>query len=130
MASIFSRIVNGELPCHKIAENNDCLAFLDIRPLTLGHTLVIPKQEIDYIFDVPDDLLQKLVVFAKPIAKAIEKTIDCERVGFSVVGLEVQHAHIHLIPIREVADMSFTRKPLQLSAEQLAATAAEIQANL
>ena len=130
MPSVFTRIVNGELPCHKILENEQYLSFLDIRPLTKGHTLVIPKLEVDYLFDLEDDLLGGLLTFAKPIAKAIEKTIPCNRIGVSVVGLEVPHAHVHLIPINNVSDMSFSRTPLQLDQSELATIAAAIQANL
>ena len=130
MPSIFTRIVQGEIPCHKIAEDESYLAFLDIRPLAKGHTLVIPKLEVDYVFDLDDQTLGGLMVFAKPIAKAIEKTVECERIGVSVVGLEVPHAHVHLIPIQTVSDMSFARQPLQLSQDQLAELAGAIRKNL
>ena len=130
MPSIFSRIVNGELPCHKILEDDNYLSFLDIRPLTKGHTLVITKLEVDYVFDLEDHLLSGLLTFAKPIAKAIEKTIPCNRIGVSVVGLEVPHAHVHLIPINQVSDMSFSRTPLQMDQSELASLAAAIQKNL
>ena len=101
MASIFTKIVNGEIPCYKIAEDDNYLAFLDISPVSKGHTLVIPKKEVDYIFDIEDDLLAGLHVFAKKVARAIDKSVECERVGVAVVGLEVPHAHVHLIPDRK-----------------------------
>ncbi len=129
MASIFSRIVNGEIPCHKVAESNKYLAFLDINPLVKGHTLVIPKEEVDYIFDLNDDLLGGLMVFSKKVAKAIEKTFPCERVGVSVIGLEVPHAHVHLIPLQGMGDMNFSNPKLDLSQEELAEIAIQVQKN-
>ncbi|MEM9981170.1 MAG: HIT family protein [Bacteroidota bacterium] len=129
MASIFTRIVAGEIPCHHIAENERFLAFLDISPVAKGHTLVIPKQEIDYIFDLADDLLSDMMIFAKKVAKGIEKVIECERIGVAVVGLEVPHAHIHLIPINQISDMNFASK-LSLSQEALAAIAEQIRDQL
>ncbi len=129
MASIFTKIVNGEIPSHKIAETEDYLAFLDIQPLTEGHTLVIPKKEIDYIFDIDDDLLAGLMTFAKGVAKAVEATVSCERIGVAVVGLEVPHAHVHLIPINSIEDMSFSRPKLSPSQEELAGTAEAIRKN-
>jgi len=126
MASLFSKIVKGEIPCYKIAESDKYFAFLDINPLAKGHTLVIPKQEIDYIFDLDDDLLAGLIVFAKKVATAIEKTINCERIGIAVVGLEVSHAHVHLIPINDIGDISFSRPKLKLSEEELTDIAAQI----
>lgn len=108
MASIFSKIINGDIPCHKIAESEQYLAFLDITPIAKGHTLVVPKQEVDYIFDLEDDVLSGMMLFAKEVAKGLEKAIECKRVGVAIVGLEVPHAHIHLIPINEVKDISFT----------------------
>ncbi len=117
MASIFSKIVTGEIPSYKIAENDKFYAFLDINPLAKGHTLVIPKEEIDYIFDLPDDLLGELHVFSKEVAKKIEKAIPCERIGIAVIGLEVPHAHIHLIPMNHVGDMNFANPKLQLDAD-------------
>ena len=110
MASIFTRIVNGELSAHKILEDDKYLAFLDLRPVNPGHTLVIPKQEIDYIFDIDDELLKGLFVFAKKVARAIKKTIPCKKVGVMVAGIEVPHAHVHLIPIIEsLSELSFAR---------------------
>ena len=130
MASIFSKIVQGEIPCHKIAETSDYLAFLDVRPLVRGHVLVIPKQEVSYIFDLEDNVLSGLHVFAKKIAKAIEKAIPCKRVGVAVIGLEVPHAHVHLIPINTMNDMNFANPKLKLSQEQLAEVAGKIKVEL
>ena len=107
MASLFTKIINGEIPCHNICEDENYLAFLDIRPINPGHTLVIPKKEIDYLFDVDDDLLGGMMVFAKRVAHAIKKEVDCQRIGIMVAGLEVPHAHIHLIPIFEIPDLNF-----------------------
>jgi histidine triad (HIT) family protein len=115
MASIFSKIISGEVPCYKIAENNDFLAFLDINPLALGHTLVVPKLEIDYIFDLEDDLLERMIIFSKEVAVKLKKNLDCKRIGVSVIGLEVPHAHIHLIPINSISDMNFSRPKLVIS---------------
>ncbi len=130
MSSIFSKIVNGDIPCHRILESDDYLAFLDINPLAEGHTLVIPKKEIDYIFDIDDGLLQGMLPFAKKAARAIEAAVPCERIGVAVVGLEVPHAHIHLIPINGIGDINFARPKLKFSQEQLAATAERIRKNL
>jgi histidine triad (HIT) family protein len=128
MASIFTRIVNGEIPCYKIAETDEYLAFLDVRPQHLGHTLVITKQEIDYIFNVEDDQLAGLMIFAKRVAKAVEKTVSCKRIGIAVVGLEVPHTHIHLMPINNVSDLGFGRN-LTFSAEEMNDLAQKITAN-
>ena len=130
MASIFIKIVNGEIPSYKIAETENCFAFLDINPLAKGHTLVIPKQETDNLFDLDDVLYSELCLLAKKIAKAIEKTIPCAKVGVAVMGLEVRHAHIHLIPINGIHDIDFSRPKLKLSAEELTRIAADIAANL
>lgn len=127
MASIFSRIVQGEIPAHRVAETDRYLAFLDIRPLSKGHTLVIPKKEIDYLFDMDDDLLEGILPFAKRVARAIEKVVDCKRIGLAVVGLEVPHAHIHLIPIHHVGDINFAKPPLTLSDEEMSRLAAAIR---
>lgn len=129
MATIFSKIVNGEIPSHKIAENEDYLAFLDIRPLKRGHALVIPKKEVDYIFDVEDDLLGGMMIFAKGVAKAIQATVPCKRIGVAVIGLEVPHAHIHLVPIEAVSDIHFGHGNLNPTQEELAALAAAIREN-
>lgn len=126
MPTLFSKIIRGEIPCHRIAENERCFAFLDIRPVRAGHTLVIPKTPVDYIFDLDDDLLAELSVFAKQVAAGIRQAIPCKRVGVAVVGLEVPHAHIHLIPIDSLADMNFANaQPADETA--LAATAAAIR---
>ena len=127
MASVFTKIVLGEIPCYKIAENEDYLAFLDINPLAKGHTLVIPKQETDYLFDLDDELLAGLNVFAKKVALAIDKASDCKRVGVAVLGLEVAHAHIHLIPINGLYDIEFSRPKLKLSPEEFEEIAARIR---
>ena len=129
MSSLFTKILQGEIPCHKIAEDEGCFAFLDIRPLNPGHTLVIPKQEIDYFFELDDDLLSAMTLFAKRIALAIEKSVPCERVGVMVAGLEVPHAHMHLVPIRAVADLDFSRAK-NASQEELAAIAEKIRSYL
>ena len=130
MASIFSKIIAGEIPAHKVAENDEFLAFLDINPMAVGHTLVIPKQEIPYIFDVDDALLGRMMVFAKRVAKAVEKAVPCARIGVGVVGLEVPHCHIHLIPLQHsVGEMNFGGPKLSPSQEELAATAEKIRSN-
>jgi histidine triad (HIT) family protein len=116
--TIFSKIIAGEIPCYKIAENEKFFAFLDIFPMSEGHTLVVPKKEIDKFFDVPDEYLNELLLFAKPIAKAIEAAFECNRVGISVIGLEVPHAHMHLVPINSADDLNFTRPKLKLTDEQ------------
>ncbi|WP_439505372.1 HIT family protein [Sediminibacterium sp.] len=117
--TIFSKIIAGEIPCYKIAENEQFFAFLDIFPLVKGHVLVIPKVEVDHFFDLPEDYLAQMLLFAKPIAKAIEKAFPCNRCGISVVGLEVPHAHMHLVPINSADDLNFTRGKLSLSQEEL-----------
>lgn len=119
MSTIFSRIISGEISCFKIAENDEFLAFLDINPLTKGHTLVIPKIEIDYLFDLDDELLARMIVFSKSVAKKIRNNIECKRVGMSVIGLEVAHAHIHLIPINSLSDMNFSKPKLVISENEL-----------
>ena len=118
MASIFSRIINGEIPCYKVAENDKFFAFLDINPLVKGHTLVIPKKEVDYIFDIEDNDLGEMMIFAKQIAKKIKDVIPCVKVGVAVIGLEVPHAHIHLVPMQKEGDLDFKRPKLQLSQEE------------
>ena len=130
MSGIFSRIVKGEIPSHKIAEDDNYYAFLDINPLAKGHTLVIPKKEIDYIFDLEDDLLAGMQVFSKRVAKAIEKVVPCKRIGIAVLGLEVPHAHIHLIPINRIDDINFARPKLQLTDEEMAEIAGKIRQQL
>jgi len=126
MASIFTRIVNGEIPCYKIAEDENYLAFLDINPLQEGHTLVIPKKEINYIFDVGNELHAGLWNFAKKVGKAIEKVVSCQRIGITVIGLEVPHAHIHLIPLRTMYDMDFRKPKLQFTPDEFASIAKKI----
>jgi histidine triad (HIT) family protein len=123
MPSIFTRIVNGEIPCYKVAENEKFLAFLDVSPLAKGHTLVISKKEMDYIFDIDDALLGELFIFSKKVGLAIEKVIPCKRIGITVIGLEVPHAHVHLIPINNVSDMNFARPKLSFKPEELKETA-------
>ncbi|HEX4887201.1 MAG TPA: HIT family protein [Luteibaculaceae bacterium] len=130
MASIFSRIVSGEIPCHKIDEDDEFLAFLDVMPLVQGHVLVIPKVEIDYIFDIDDHKLGRMMAFAKKIAAAQRKSIPCKRIGVSVIGLEVPHAHIHLVPMNDANDVNFTRAKLQVDADRLREMAALIRENL
>ena len=129
MSSIFTKIINGDIPCHKISENEEFFAFLDIRPISPGHTLVIPKIEIDRFFDLSDDILSKFLPFAKPIAEAIEKTIQCERVGLMVAGLEVPHAHLHLVPIRTIGDLSFANST-PANNDELARLATKIKSHL
>lgn len=119
MASIFSRIVHGEIPCYKIAEDNRFLAFLDVNPLVKGHTLVIPKKEVDYIFDIDDEEFIAFQLFAKKVAKKLKSHIECKRIGVAVIGLEVPHAHIHLIPMNTIDDMNFSREKLKLAPEEL-----------
>jgi histidine triad (HIT) family protein len=128
--TIFSKIIAGDIPAYKIAEDRRFFAFLDIFPLVEGHVLVVPKIEIDKFFDVPDDYLGRMLLFAKPIAKAIEKTFPCNRCGLAVVGLEVPHAHLHLVPINGINDLNFTRGKLKLTPEQLKAAQEKLLANL
>ncbi len=130
MTSIFSRIIQGEIPCYKVAETEDFLAFLDINPLAKGHTLVIPKKEVDYIFDIEDTLYQELFLFAKKIALAIDRVMPCARVGMAVVGLEVPHAHIHLVPIDTIEDLSFAKPRVRLTPEEFQSIAEKISAAL
>ena len=129
MASIFTKIVNGEIPCYKIAEDENYLAFLDVNPNAKGHTLCVPKQEIDKIFDIEDDLYLGLMQFSKKIAVALEKSVPCKRIGMTVIGLEVPHAHVHLIPLNEMDEMRFQNK-ISLTKEEFETLAREIQANL
>ena len=118
MATIFSRIIKGEIPCYRIAENDKFFAFLDINPLMKGHTLVVPKHETDYIFNIEDEELGQMMVFAKKVAQAIEKAIPCTRIGVAVIGLEVPHAHIHLVPIVKEGDLDFKKEHLKLTQEE------------
>ena len=117
--TIFSRIIAGEIPCYKVAEDDRFFAFLDINPMTKGHTLVVPKQETDYLFDLDDKMLADMMVFAKKVAASLQKHLDCVRVGVAVIGLEVPHAHIHLIPIKSESDMNFRNPKLKLSPEEM-----------
>ena len=126
--TIFTKIINGEIPCYKIAEDENYFAFLDIRPLNAGHTLVVPKKETDYIFDLEDEDLKGLIVFAKKIAIAIKKSINCERIGMTVIGLEVPHTHIHLSPINSVHDLDF-RNTKEISKERMLEIAEKIKSN-
>ncbi len=119
MSSIFTRIIHGEIPSYKIAENDRFYAFLDVFPLRPGHTLVVPKQETDKFFDLTDEELSDMLVFAKPIAKAIEQAFDCKRCGIAVIGLEVPHAHMHLVPINQADDLNFTREKMKLTPEEM-----------
>ena len=127
MASIFSRIIAGEIPCYKVAENEKFFAFLDIAPLAKGHTLVVPKREVDYFFDLEDDELAEMVVFAKQIAKKIKATTGCKKVATVVLGLEVAHAHIHLVPMNTEKDVDFSKEKLSLTPEEFAEIAASLQ---
>ena len=129
MASIFTRIIQGEIPCYKIAEDDNCFAFLDINPLAKGHTLVIPKREVDYLFDLDEDIYVSLNLFVKRLAHAIEKSVDCKRIGTAVIGLEVPHAHIHLVPINNINDLNFSNPKLKLTEEEFKAIASKIQSN-
>lgn len=126
MASIFTKIVNGDIPCYKIAENEHFLAFLDVSPLVKGHVLVIPKKETDYIFDIEDDELSAMMVFAKKVAKAQKTAIPCKRIGVAVIGLEVPHAHIHLVPLNTMNDINFTQPKISLPANEMKAIANQI----
>jgi histidine triad (HIT) family protein len=130
MASIFSRIVKGEIPCYKIAEDDRYLAFLDINPLRAGHTLVITKKEVDYIFDLDDDTLAGLTLFARRVAAGIEKVIDCKRISIAVVGLDVPHVHIHLVPMDTMDDLNFSRPKLKLTPEEFKDIAGRISSNV
>ena len=130
MSSIFSRIIVGDIPCHKVAENENCFAFMDIAPLAVGHVLVVPKEEVDRYFDLSDKQLSELNLFAKKIAFAIEQVVPCKRVGVAVIGLEVPHAHIHLVPLNSVSDINFEREKLDLSNEKLADVAELIRGAL
>ena len=130
MATIFSRIVKGEIPCYKIAENERFFAFMDINPVAVGHTLVIPKREDDYIFNLDDEELGAMMVFDKKVAKAIEKAVPCKRIGVAVIGLEVPHAHIHLIPITQEGDMDFKKEHVKMTEEEFREVQKRIVENL
>ncbi|MBN2745215.1 MAG: HIT family protein [Bacteroidales bacterium] len=130
MSSVFSKIVSGEIPCYKIAENENYLAFFDINPIAKGHTLVIPKHEIDYVFDMDDDLYSGLWVFAKKVALAIEKVVPCTKIGVAVIGLEVAHAHIHLVPINGIYDIDFSKDKLKLTSDEFLELATRVSAEV
>ena len=127
--SIFTKIIKGEIPCYKIAEDDRFIAFLDVFPIKKGHTLVVPKSQIDYLFDLDDSLLSDLMIFAKKVAQKMERAISCERVGIAVIGLEVPHAHIHLVPLDTVGDIDFSQPKLQLSAKEMTEIADSIRIN-
>lgn len=129
MASIFTKIIKGEIPCYFLAENDDCFSFLDIKPLAKGHALVIPKMEIDYFFDLPDEVLTQLMMFSKRMAHAIKQTVPCTKVGMSVIGLEVPHAHIHLVPLNAISELNFSNPRLQFSELEYKNLASVIQKN-
>ena len=130
MSSIFTRIINREIPGYIVAEDEQCIAFLDINPLVMGHTLVVPKKEVDYIYDLDDHTLTALNLFARRVAVAIEKSVSCKRIGVAVIGLEVPHTHIHLVPMNRTDDLNFTRDKLSPSKDELAAMAERIRKNL
>ena len=130
MASIFTRIMEGEIPCYRVAEDEKFFAFLDIRPLAAGHTLVVPRRETDYIFDITDQELGEMMIFAKRVALAIERAVPCKRIGVAVLGLEVPHAHIHLVPLNSEADISFSRERVELTPEEFRMLADKIAAEL
>jgi len=127
MASIFTRIIQGEIPCHKIAENEKFIAFLDITPVAKGHTLVVPKEEVDHFFDLNDNLLSEINLFAKEVATKLQRTVPCRRIGVAIIGLEVPHAHVHLIPLNTMSDINFSAERLKMSHEELATLATEIR---
>jgi histidine triad (HIT) family protein len=127
MATIFTKIIQGEIPCHKVAENDKFIAFLDITPVAKGHTLVVPKQEVDYFFDLNDNLLSEINLFAKEVATKLQRTVPCRRIGVAIIGLEVPHAHVHLVPLNTMADINFSAERLKMSSEELAALATEIR---
>lgn len=130
MASVFTRIINGEIPCYRIAEDDRFIAFLDVRPLTAGHTLVVPKVETDYLFDLDEETLADMIVFAKRVAVAMKKVVECKRIGVAVLGMEVPHAHIHLVPLNRETDLLFTNPRVTISDEENQRLATEIAANL
>lgn len=127
MATIFTKIINGDIPSYKVAESETCYAFLDIQPVTKGHVLVVPKIEVDYIFDLDDERLSDLMKFAKTVAKKMDRVFDCERIGVTVIGLEVPHTHIHLMPINGITDMDFSKEKLSLSEDEMEAIARSIR---
>lgn len=130
MSSIFTKIIIGEIPCHKIAENDDFLAFLDVFPLVKGHVLVVPKKEVDYIFDLDDNLLSGMMLFAKSIAPAIKKAVPCKRIGLTVIGLEVPHAHLHMVPMNSANDVNFTQPKIKVETAEMEEIAERIKSFL
>lgn len=128
MASVFSMIIAGDIPCYKVAEDDNCIAFLDVNPVAKGHTLVVPKHEIDYLFDLPDQEYAALTLFAKKVAAALKQAVPCKRIGVAVLGMEVPHAHIHLVPLNAESDLNFFKEKLSLPAEEMAAIAGRIAA--
>lgn len=130
MPTIFTRIIQGEIPCHKIAETSNCFAFLDIRPLAKGHTLVIPKTEVDYFFDLPQDIIHEIMDLSRKIAVAIKEVVPCTKVGISVIGLEVPHAHLHLVPITAIGDMNFSKEKMSLSDKEMEELATQIRSRI
>lgn len=130
MSSLFTKIINGEVPCHKVAENEHCFAFLDIFPIARGHVIVIPKKEVDKFYDLDDNSLQALTSFAKQIAVSMEQVFDCKRIGLSIIGLEVPHTHIHLVPLNEVDDINFSKAKLSLEASDLEAMADKLRTQI
>ncbi|MBX7163904.1 MAG: HIT family protein [Saprospiraceae bacterium] len=130
MPTIFTRIIQGEIPCHKIAETSNCFAFLDIRPLAKGHTLVIPKTEVDYFFDLPQDIIHEIMDLSRKIAVAIKEVVPCTKVGISVIGLEVPHAHLHLVPIAAIGDMNFSKEKMSLSDKEMEELATQIRSRI
>lgn len=130
METIFTKIIKGEIPCYKVAENDQFFAFLDVSPLAKGHTLVVPKIQNDYIFDLEDATLSDMIVFAKKIAKAIETTIPCLRIGVAVIGLEVPHTHIHLVPLNQIGDLDFKKERVHLSKEEMSTIASQISSKI
>ena len=127
MASIFTRIIQGEIPCHRVAENDKFIAFLDITPVAKGHTLIVPKEEVDHFFDLNDNLLSEINLFAKEVAVKLQRAVPCRRIGVAIIGLEVPHAHVHLIPLNTMADINFSAERLKMSNEELASLASEIR---
>jgi histidine triad (HIT) family protein len=130
MASIFTKLISGELPCYKVGETDTCFAFLDISPLHIGHTLIVPKQQFNYLFDLPNELYADLMLFSKKVAHALGKAVPCERIGLAVIGLEVPHAHIHLVPINTVGDIDFSRPKLQFTPQEMEEVLGKIRKNL
>lgn len=128
--SIFTKIINGEIPCYKVAEDDNFIAFLDINPVAKGHTLVVPKKEVDYIYDLDDDTLAALWLFSKKVAKGIKAVVPCNRIGISVIGLEVPHAHVHLIPINKLDDMNFSKERAKFSSDEYVGLAGQIAINI